>query len=79
MPDFMTPPPSLLPAPRPRRSSIEIDMRSLEDQLRRCSRGEPSRWHLASLTDAVLHFLRRHMVSLVVLLALLSAMLSLGA
>ncbi|MGM9488273.1 hypothetical protein ACS5PM_13045 [Ideonella sp. YS5] len=78
MPEFMTPPPSLLPAPPSRRSSVETDMHSLEDQLRRCSRGEPSRLHLASTMDALLRLLRRHLVSLVVVLALLSAAVALG-
>ncbi|WP_439388059.1 hypothetical protein [Ideonella sp. YS5] len=53
-------------------------MHSLEDQLRRCSRGEPSRLHLASTMDALLRLLRRHLVSLVVVLALLSAAVALG-
>jgi len=79
MPEFINPPPSLLPPSPARRSSVETDMRSLEDQLRRCSRGEPSRWHLASSLDALSSFLRRHLVSLVVLIALLSAVVSLGA
>lgn len=78
MPEFMTPPPSLLPVPSSRRSSIESDMHSLEDQLRRCSRGDPSRWHLASPMDALLRFLRRHLVSLVVVLALLGSAVALG-
>lgn len=79
MPELITPSPSLLGSPSPRRTSIENDLRSLEDQLRRCSRGEPSRWHASALTGALGRFLHRHLVSIVVLLVLLSAVLSLGA
>ena len=79
MRELITPSSSLLLASSPRPASIENDLRSLEDQLRRCSRGEPSRWHARTWADALLRFLHRHLVSIVVLVALLSAMLSLGA
>lgn len=79
MPEFITPAPPLMPGSPSPGSSILHDLDSLEDQMRRCSRGEPSRWHLAALADLLKRFLRRHLVSIVVLLALLGAALSLGA
>ena len=60
-------------------SSVDQDLRSLEDQMRRCTRIEPSRLQPPGRTgDLVLRLLHRHLVSLVVLLALLSAVAALG-
>jgi len=57
-------------------ASVDTDLRSLEDQMKRCNRSDNPRFRLSYGMGRLLGFLRQHLVTLVVLLALLSAVLS---
>jgi hypothetical protein len=73
--------PDLGPAPLPcgpwdARPGVHRDMRALADQMQRCTRGDSRRFRFVHTLGGVLGFLRRHAVSIAVLLALMVAALS---
>lgn len=76
--ELIASPPSLLDPQPAALASVDTDLRSLEDQMRRCTgRGNRHSRLLQGLTR-LLHFLRQHVVSIGVLVLLLSAAFSAG-
>jgi hypothetical protein len=73
----------ITPLPSPSRdglSSVDKDLHALQDQMHRCAANAGAHPHLPLLAlGAMRRFLHRHLVSLIVLLTLLSAVVSVGA
>ncbi|MEW6707625.1 MAG: hypothetical protein AB1430_22495 [Pseudomonadota bacterium] len=59
--------------------SVDRDLSDLADQMHRCSHRDNRRFRLQHGLSRLLQFLRQHLVSIVVLLSLMAAALSVGA
>jgi len=78
MPELMPTP----PLPRPQWDtgpSVDRDLDDLADQLQRCSHRDSHRLCLQHGLGRLLRFLRQHLVSLIVLLSLLAATMSVAS